>query len=342
VQGGGTRGHRVYVSGLRECRSRQRLAGNGNALAVNLAIKPQGPRRTPGGTYTHTQRPSQWPFRWCWWSALNAEWKPLSRRGAGAATEALSEGIPGHLWAPLEEWFEEASTPDRLRSIALRTRVEFGPGDFRGLLRVARVEYGEEKALDVIDAMLYEGGENPGPRPGVDFSAMLERILQLGGSAWRVSSDGDGLERRLETSVRDALDKSIEVGADTSAGQHLSNAFAAAYGREPDSSKAYAESIKAVEAAASPVITPNDLKATLGTIIGEMRTHLATYEFAISPGSPDTALAIMTTLWNGHTDRHGGNLPTVPITSEAGEAAVHLAAALVHWFASGAVRRRLA
>jgi hypothetical protein len=316
--------------------SRQRLAGNGNALAVNLAVKSAVSRRTPGGAFFPVA------FRRCRWSEVNVNWKFLSRRGAGVEAEALFEGIPGHLWAALEEWFEEASTEDRVRSIALRTRVVLAPSDFRSLLRVARVDYGEEKALDVIDAMLYEGGENPGPRPGVDFSAVLDDILQRGGSAWRVSSDGERLERRVDPSVSDALDKAIEIGEDTSAGQHLSNALVAAYSRQPDPSKAYGESIKAVEAAAAQVVTPNDLKATLGTIIGEMRTNPAAYEFAISPGDADTVLAMMASLWKGQTDRHAGNQPTVPITPEAGEAAVHLAAALVHWLASGAVRRRLA
>jgi hypothetical protein len=44
-------------------------------------------------------------------------------------------------------------------------------------------------------------------------------------------------------------------------------------------------------------------------------------------------------LWVGQSDRHGGNLPPVPVTTEAAQAAVLMATTLVQWFQSGAVRR---
>lgn len=45
------------------------------------------------------------------------------------------------------------------------------------------------------------------------------------------------------------------------------------------------------------------------------------------------------TLWDGQTSRHGKQTGTVPETLEAARAGVHLAAALVQWFVSGAVVR---
>jgi len=45
-------------------------------------------------------------------------------------------------------------------------------------------------------------------------------------------------------------------------------------------------------------------------------------------------------LWEGHRDRHAGGPTTALITQPAAEAAVHLAAVLVQWFSSGAVRRK--
>ncbi len=47
----------------------------------------------------------------------------------------------------------------------------------------------------------------------------------------------------------------------------------------------------------------------------------------------------MCTLWEGQTSRHGAQTETVPETLEAAPAGVHLAAALVQWFVSGAVIR---
>lgn len=45
-------------------------------------------------------------------------------------------------------------------------------------------------------------------------------------------------------------------------------------------------------------------------------------------------------LWEGHTDRHEGVTPALPITNEAAQMAVPLAVTLVQWFASGTVVRR--
>lgn len=39
-------------------------------------------------------------------------------------------------------------------------------------------------------------------------------------------------------------------------------------------------------------------------------------------------------------DRHGGSRPTQPVTQEAAEMAVHLAATLVQWFGAGRIHRR--
>ncbi|MEU3881754.1 hypothetical protein [Streptomyces californicus] len=51
------------------------------------------------------------------------------------------------------------------------------------------------------------------------------------------------------------------------------------------------------------------------------------------------AEAMMRALWEGQTSRHGAQTATVPESLEAARAGVHLAAALVQWFVSGAVAR---
>ncbi|MGW2779583.1 hypothetical protein ACWC4C_45180 [Streptomyces olivaceoviridis] len=48
---------------------------------------------------------------------------------------------------------------------------------------------------------------------------------------------------------------------------------------------------------------------------------------------------MMRALWEGQTSRHGAQTATVPETLDAARAGVHLAAALVQWFVSGAVAR---
>jgi len=50
-------------------------------------------------------------------------------------------------------------------------------------------------------------------------------------------------------------------------------------------------------------------------------------------------IACTALLWDGQSSRHGSSTPTRDETLEEATMAVHLAAALVHWFTSGAVRR---
>ncbi|MYV48403.1 hypothetical protein GT031_23235 [Streptomyces sp. SID2888] len=128
-----------------------------------------------------------------------------------------------------------------------------------------------------------------------------------------------------------------------SAADHLEAAWKAAYGRGPDAVRAYSEAIKAVESAAHAVVQPNNAKATLGTMLGEIRNARHKFTAAVPTpvgGDPIApAEAMMRALWDGQTSRHGAQTATVPETLEAARAGVHLAAALVQWFVSGAVVR---
>lgn len=49
-------------------------------------------------------------------------------------------------------------------------------------------------------------------------------------------------------------------------------------------------------------------------------------------------VAMISTLWTGHEDRHGGLNPD-PVTIDQAKASVYLAATLVAWFSSGVVTR---
>lgn len=200
----------------------------------------------------------------------------------------------------------------------------------------------QERMLDLLDAILAllygEYGAN-----GVQPSAnALERLLELGGSAWRVNGAGRGLERRVDEAVSATVGQSMAAAHTKapSAAAHLADAWKYAYGRSPDASKVFSESIKAVEAAAARVVTPSDLKATLGRIIGVMKAAPKSWELNIANADISVAVEMMDSLWKGQTDRHGGVGPTVAVTTEAADAALHLAATLVHWFSKGAITHK--
>jgi hypothetical protein len=285
-----------------------------------------------------------------------ADYVPLSRRLSGKE-QVLHPGVPPHLEPPLTEWITKYEAHRVLRDAALRAEIWYAPtGTDHQVLRMHALMKGIHGAadppkafLDVVEGILFirsQGAANETyEKSRVERVALakksadsLDEILRLGGSHWHVQ--GDHLEARVDDSVREAFDLARQESSRSSASTHLQNAWIACYGRNPSPGTTYSESIKAVEAAAAPVISPKNLKATLGTMLGELRPNAGQWRFTIAPGAIDPVLSAMSALWEGQTDRHGGVLTTVPITSDAAQAAVLLAATLVHWFATGAVKRR--
>jgi hypothetical protein len=257
------------------------------------------------------------------------------------------DDVPEHLLVPLQKWVTDALSyqgnpqTDKARPICLRLRIP-----------PSRDRYGKEQyvwplaqasgpqLLDVVDEVLHA-------RAAAAWEAeALGRMLDDAGSAYRVNEAADGLEERVTPAVRDAVRQTIaDAAAGSAAGSaadHLAAAWQAAYGRSPDPVRAYSEAIKAVECAAHAVIQPNHAKATLGTMLGEIKGARHKFSTAIpAPASDPIAPteAMMRTLWEGQTSRHGAQTATVPETLEAARAGVHLAATLVQWFVSGAVIR---
>ncbi|MFJ9597990.1 hypothetical protein ACIRS3_35250 [Streptomyces virginiae] len=255
------------------------------------------------------------------------------------------QGVPEHLQASLQKWVRSAFDLGRgddvraAEALCLRMRLAAHRSDYVSTL----ADTYDLQLLDVIDRLLELAPFSLTARK----LETLESLLDDAGSAYRVNEDQDGLEERVTPAVRDAVRQTLtDAAAQTAAGSaadHLAAAWQAAYGRNPDPVRAYSESIKAVEAAAHAVIQPNNAKATLGTMLGEIRNarhKFATALFVPAGGDPIApAEAMMRALWEGQTSRHGAQSPTVPETLEAARAGVHLAATLVQWFVSGAVVR---
>jgi hypothetical protein len=176
----------------------------------------------------------------------------------------------------------------------------------------------------------------------------LEIILREGHSIWRVAPSLDALERRQDATVTRAAHHASQVAQSTgrpASADHLERAWAAAYGLHPEPSKAFGAAILAVEAVAVPAILPMQADAHLGHVFGQLKSQGNLYELVIvdktgTPSPVDPVTSLIGLLWEGHTDRHEGNRPAIPITQDAAEMAVHAAATLVQWFASGAIRRK--
>jgi hypothetical protein len=271
----------------------------------------------------------------------------LSRRVAGLPPDGPFEGVPEYLVAPLSNWVvsaTEVSGKGLLVAVGLALRVRWGSQySVEGLaatdfLTQVMPQLGAEGLLDVADAVLHvAGGGTTFTRSGVAVESYLEQLLSIGGSARRVADSGSALERRVSDSARRAFLEAVAEAREASSAAHLVEAWGAAFGRNPDASKAYSEAVKAVEAAAIPVVTPKDNVATLGKIIGELSHNPQAYTFAIA-GDFARAREVLRLLWEGQTDRHGAASPR-PVSVAAAQAALQLSVCAVEWFQRGAIGR---
>ena len=158
---------------------------------------------------------------------------------------------------------------------------------------------------------------------------------------YAVKSSWDGLELRVLPEIKDQVQQ-VFNGAVGSPGDHLRNAWNEAYGRKADGVKAYSESIKAVESALAPVVSPDNLKATLGTMIKDVESKPEKWVFSVPDGrvsGVNFVLSTMKVLWDGQTSRHGSASKTEAETDDQARAAVHLAATLVQFAVGGAFAR---
>jgi len=286
------------------------------------------------------------------------DWKPLSiREDRGIDDyEGPFEGVPEWLFAPMWAWVSErypiwaeghyrraAVTEYRRIGMALRLPLDnpLSPNPDRandlqnnlyGLVYEDR-----NLLLDVVDFALSQMGA----ATHRIHRASLQVILSQAGSVYRVEeADVPYLARRVAPELQAAADAQIGAGRP---GEHLARAWRAVYGRNPDPSDGYREAIKAVEAATIPIVSPANDRATLGTVIADIRNDPTKWVVSLHSPNPEEQIpavrGMLELLWKGQTDRHGTPDPSAPLDVSQGdaEAALHLALTLVQWFTSGVI-----
>jgi hypothetical protein len=281
-------------------------------------------------------------------------WRPLfSRDKPNPRLDQATEGLPPYLLGPVTKWIrrvcydpaEDVFRESALQTLQLRFKLEtplnFGhPGSAVQDL-IARSEADEDFGLELIDYLLHHMPEYTDRYEDTrELAAVLQSVLRLGGSAWEVVPV-DGLSRAFRLSrravgpVREAI---LAVPASTRAHQHLVEAWNRLSGRQPDPSGAYREAVRAVEAAAKPVILPLNDKATLGTMIAAMRDKPEKWESTLV--TVDEVRGMLAQVWTNQLDRHGTDDDSVPLnmTPDQADVAVHLALALVRIFVGGHLR----
>jgi hypothetical protein len=275
-------------------------------------------------------------------SLHNDDWVPLSVRSGRRALGDLHEGIPMHLLAPLRYWIEGGlgyrSRPvgrtDPIRTaLILRVATMIGaslPRTNDSVVRLnALILVGEADAdtyLDLLDALLR-----------CDCSSTeLEAVLREGRSAWKVAPGGSSLVRRVDPSVQASAD--LAMTPDDLASVELAEAWDRVYGRHPDASDAWDHAIKAVEAMTIPIVVPNQAKATLGNVIGELGKTNTPFTFGLGgKAGLDTFVSVLSLIWP-NPDRHGNGNGRQPTETE-GRAVLALAVTVVQWLRDGLLAR---
>jgi hypothetical protein len=264
------------------------------------------------------------------------EWTP-GRNKARRALEDPYEGVPEHLQGHLWSWVERGLrhswgelNAQRIAQLAIHVRLPASTQP-NAAIQIFTQAWNEDKTvlLDLTESMLELHGSDDGR--AYDLDDLLESV----NSAYAVNDELNGLEVRIADGVKPAVQASVDL-AGGSAGDHLTAAWNEAYGRTADPVKAYSEAIKATEAALAGTISPTNTRATLGTMIRDVASKPEKWQFVGNEKGVETVLAMMRGLWEGQTSRHGGVSPTRAETLEEARAAVHLAATLVQFGASGA------
>lgn len=265
--------------------------------------------------------------------------------------DVLHDGVPVWMQHSIDAWIRtqiaagssyagETPNVNSIRRLERLLRVSLiGTSTLSEMFRsmFGRLNPDQNLKLDVVDGILQTLDVHP------RSIQELEEILEQSGSKWKVAETGNGsfrLEERVDAAIVEAMDNLTEQAGDAS--NYMKQAWSDAFGRNPNSSSAYSNTIKAIEAASWQTVTPSNSRATLSTIIRELTDHPERFQVVVTERATnrgiDTVRQDMSLVWEGQTDRHGTSNP-VPPSQEAAEQVVFIGLSLCQQFIRNLVSR---
>lgn len=276
------------------------------------------------------------------------EYEPLSVREGRAAPFGLTKGFPGYLRRSLATWFSD---------LALILRLDDGYESFeqfidRKLRRSSRFSFDnfadpnypvqDAELLDVIDSLLFHLTpllkERYAGHLGWSLFEHLSRILADVNHEYRVDRDAKCLLKRVDETVWASYERARS--ADDEASKWIASAWAKSYSRDRDPSGAWSDARKAVEAALKPIVSPEHKRATISSMLREIRQAEHKWECDLRGSDNESAVmqfARSLEVIGYPGDHHGGVNGSVE--SEVSRTAVLQAVAVVGWLRDGAFRR---
>lgn len=285
-------------------------------------------------------------------------WQPLNVRDTPKAAdyETLVDGIPEWLERSLWRWAMDRAvrTPELVYKVERLLHITM-PQASQGsnLFDLYWSISGPKERLTLLDFFLrdlqdaFEDAKKD-PRKNetlIDFAvaaARLNDILTEGGSIWKTTFEPYwSLVRRVNETTQAHVD--LASSPSTDAARKIASAWQACYRHDPDYDAAYRDAVLAVEAVALPVTIPDIGRGTLGTAVAHIRDTVGKWTVggldADQQASGETLLAMLKTLWHNQQRHAQTDGSIADVSQHEAETAVTLAVTLVHWFASGLVRR---
>ena len=276
----------------------------------------------------------------------NDNWEPLSVRRNQRQPFAPVDGVPDFLWQYAVRWIENAVDDDAsiVCGLSIELRLERAGSylDYQGAkyaIRACLEETGHDQiaALDIIDWLLGHG---------CGQADALEYILKSAGHVLRVSPDGDRLVERIDPALWDEYEQVTQP--DDQASQYMQEAWALAFGREPNLSDAWGRAIKAIETLLKPIVSPKNDKATIGSMVSALRQspdkwkcklpdreYKSNGETNVKPGI-EVFIDTLATIGYQH-DRHGSDQPQ-DVDEATARSVLFLATTVVGWLRDGTLR----
>ena len=277
-------------------------------------------------------------------------WTPLSVRRNQQSEFSLIDNVPQFMRHGIKEWIQQAINGDNrlVTQMALELRIDELSDNIDNFYAddavIACIQrsgpwdmYDESLALDVIDWLLDHG---------CGHAQSLEHILKSAGHVLRVSPDGSRLVERIEPTLWNEYEQVTQL--DDQASQYMQEAWALAFGRNPNGSDAWGKAIKAIETLLKPIVSPKNNKATIGSMTSELRQAPGKWECKlpdriynvngetnVKPGIEVFIDALATIGYQ--PDRHGNDQPQ-DVDEATARSVLFLATTVVGWLRDGTLR----
>ena len=277
-------------------------------------------------------------------------WMPLSVRRNQQSEFSLVDNVPQFMRHGIKGWIQQAINGDNrlVAQMALELRIDELSDNIDNFYAddavIACIQrsgpwdmYDESLALDVIDWLLDHG---------CGHAQSLEHILKSAGHVLRVSPDGSRLVERIEPTLWDEYEQVTRL--DDQASQYMQEAWALAFGRNPNVGDAWSKAIKAIETLLKPIVSPKNNKATIGSMTSELRQapdkwecklpdreYKANGETNVKSGIEVFTDALATIGYQ--PDRHGSDQPQ-DVDEATARSVLFLATTVVGWLRDGILR----